>query len=105
MTIAIRDELTAITQATLPAQRELKIPHDKQKTHKLDIYIERNGSATGLVVVYAKLYKRTGWSQLDTIDLSKLTEPAVISTGGAITDIKVQPIGVVGTFEFAYVGW
>lgn len=39
MTIAIRDELTAITQATLPAQRELKIPHDKQKTHKLDIYI------------------------------------------------------------------
>ena len=63
------------------------------------------GSATGLVVVYAKLYKRTGWSQLDTIDLSKLTEPAVISTGGAITDIKAQPIGVVGTFEFAYVGW
>lgn len=56
-------------------------------------------------MVYAKLYKRTGWSQLDTIDLSKLTEPAVISTGGAITDIKVQPIGVVGTFEFAYVGW
>ncbi len=100
----ISNKLSNLNQATPVGGLELKLGK-LQRIDPLNIFLERIGNATGLVVVSAKLPRCEQWSMLAEIDLGSITEPVIIPVKVDIVSIKAQPIGVIGGFNLSYLGW
>lgn len=100
----ISNKLSNLNQATPVGGLELKLGK-LQRIDLPNVFIERIGNATGLVVVSAKLPRCDQWSKLAEIDLGSITEPVIIPIKVDIVSLKAQPIGVVGEFNLSYLGW
>lgn len=101
----ISNKLPNLEQITPTNGLELKISNKLQRIDPLNVFVERIGAATGVVVISGKLPRCDQWSKLGVIDLGNLSEPVIIPVKVDIVSLKAQPIGVTGKFNISYVGW